>query len=138
MSVYLDASVVVPMFVAETTSPRVDAWLTAQPDIRLSQWTVAEVSSALSHRQRTGRLSPAEREAAEIELDRWLASGAPVLDVGPDDLEAARVLLRFDPRLRTPDALHLAVVERTQAALATYDRQLAQSALAIGVEVVAP
>ena len=71
--IYLDASVVVPVLVAESTSPRIDRWLATGPDIRLSQWTVSEVSSALSHRRRTERLNAEERDAAETELDRFIA-----------------------------------------------------------------
>ena len=136
--IYLDASVVVPILVNESTSPKVDDWLATDPDIGLSQWTVSEVSSALSHRQRTERLDPEEREAAEEELDRFLARGAPLIEVGNDDIQAVRSLLRFDRMLRAPDALHLAVTIRLNAALATYDKRLATAAASIGVEVVTP
>lgn len=138
MVIYLDASVVVPVLVDELTSPGIDRWLATDPEICLSQWTVSEVSSALSHRQRTERLEPDEREAAEDELDRFLALGAPVIEVGNDDVLAARSLLRFDPQLRTPDALHLALAIRLGAALATYDKRLATAAASIDVEVVTP
>tara|TARA_R110002012_G_scaffold314387_2_gene527093 strand:+ start:39306 stop:39719 length:414 start_codon:yes stop_codon:yes gene_type:complete len=136
--IYLDASVVVPIFVVEATSPRLDAWLATDPDICLSQWTVAEFSSALSHHQRTGRLDPDERETAEEGLDRWLAQGVRLLDVGSDDVQAARALIRFDPLLRTPDALHVALTERFRMTLATYDQRLAASAVGIGIEVIQP
>lgn len=136
--IYLDASVVVPIFIAEPSSPMLDRWLATGPDICLSQWTVSEFSSALSHQQRSGRLDADEREAAETELDRWLSQGVTMIEIGNDDVQAARSLLRFDPVLRTPDALHLAVTERLGTALATYDRRLAASAASIGIEVIAP
>ena len=136
--IYLDASVVVPIFVVEATSPRLDVWLATHPDICLSPWTVAEFSSALSHHQRTGRLAPDEREAAEDGLDQWLAQGVRLLDVGSDDVRAARTLIRFDPLLRTPDALHVALAERFGLSLATYDQRLAASAARIGIEAIQP
>jgi predicted nucleic acid-binding protein len=136
--IYLDASVVVPIFIVEPTSPMLDRWLATGPDICLSQWTVSEFSSALSHQQRSGRLGADERDAAEGELDRWLTQGVTVAEIGNDDVQAARALLRFDPLLRTPDALHLAVTERLGTALATYDRRLAATAASIGIEVVSP
>ena len=136
--IYLDASVVVPIFIVEPSSPMLDRWLATGPDICLSQWTVSEFSSALSHQQRLGRLDADEREAAEAELDRWLSQGVTMIEIGNDDVQAARSLLRFDPVLRTPDALHLAVTERLGTALATYDRRLAASAASIGIEVIAP
>ncbi|MFT4912107.1 MAG: putative nucleic acid-binding protein [Brevundimonas sp.] len=136
--IYLDASVVVPLFVVEATSPRLDVWLATDPDICLSPWTVAEFSSALSHHQRSGRLEPVEREAAEDGLDQWLAEGVRLLDVGNDDVRAARDLLRLDPLLRTPDALHVALTERYGMTLATYDRRMADAAARIGIEVIQP
>ena len=136
--IYLDASVVVPIFVVEATSPRLDVWLATHPDICLSPWTVAEFSSALSHHQRTGRLAPDEREAAEDGLDQWLAQGVRLLDIGNDDVRAAQTLIRFDPLLRTPDALHVALAERFGLSLATYDQRLAASAARIGIEAIQP
>ena len=61
-----------------------------------------------------------------------------MIEVGNDDIQAVRSLLRFDPMLRAPDALHLAVTIRLNAALATYDKRLATAAASIGVEVVTP
>ncbi len=136
--IYLDASVVVPIFTVEATSARIDAWLATQPDICLSPWTVAEFSSALSHHLRTGRLDPDERDAAEDGLDRWMAEGVRLIDIGSDDIQAARALIRFDPLLRTPDALHVALTERYGMMLATYDKRLAASAARIGIEVFQP
>jgi predicted nucleic acid-binding protein len=40
--------------------------------------------------------------------------------------------------LRTPDALHLAIVQRLECDLATYDRDLADAARRDGVKVIAP
>lgn len=136
--IYLDASVVVPIFITELTSPRLDAWLATDPEICLSEWTVSEFSSALSLRLRTGGLDVEERDAAELELDGWLADGILAVEVGEDDIRAARTLLRFDRNLRTPDALHLAIASRLDCRIATYDRRLAEAAVAIGMEVVVP
>lgn len=136
--IYLDASVVVPIVVAEAASPRVDEWLAADPDICVSRWTISEVSSALSHHLRTGRIDADERHAAEAALDYWMFGGVRIIEIEEDDIVALRALLRSDPLLRTPDALHLAVVMRLDCELATHDVRLAESARDIGIDVVVP
>lgn len=136
--IYLDTSVVVPVVLVEAASPRIDAWLAADPDICVSRWTVSEVSSALSHHLRTGRIDAEEREAAEAALDHWVSGGVRVVEIEEEDIAALRALLRSDPLLRTPDALHLAVVMRLDCALATHDVRLAGSARDIEIEVIVP
>ena len=134
---YLDASVVVPLIIAETSSEQMYAWLERESDICLSQWTISEVSSALSHHFRTGRIDAEEREAAEAALNQTVQD-FQLADIDDDDVIAARALLRLDTTLRAPDALHLAIVGRLDCTLATYDRRLAASARAIGMAVVSP
>lgn len=136
--IYLDASVVVPILLEEAASPRIDAWLAADPDVCVSYWTISEVSSALSHHLRTARIDQGERDAAEAALDHWLAEGVRIVEIDETDIAAVRALLRSDALLRTPDALHLAVVLRLDCELATHDVRLAESAREIGIEVVVP
>lgn len=138
MSVYLDASVVVPLFVKEATSERLYRWLEGGVDVRLSGWTVAEVSSALSHHERRGVMAPEERARVEIVFDRWLDQKGSLVEIEAADFLAARVILRRRRALRTPDALHLAIVARLGAVLATHDDRLAEAAVLEGVEVVTP
>jgi predicted nucleic acid-binding protein len=45
---------------------------------------------------------------------------------------------RFDLRLRAPDALHLAIARRLDAALVTLDRRMAAAAKEFGVAVEVP
>ncbi len=138
MSTYLDASVVVPLFVDEDSTDRMIAWLAGGHPVILSDWTVAEVSSAMSHHVRRERLDPDERDAAETNLNAWLDLSVTPLGVDPEDVIEARALLHRHPKLRTPDALHLAIVHRLGADLATYDEDLTEAAARDGVVVVAP
>lgn len=138
MSVYLDASVVVPLFVDEDSTPRMIAWLAGGQPVTLSDWTVAEVSSAMSHHVRRERLDPDERDAAETNLNAWLDLGVAPEALDPLDVIDARTLLHRHPKLRTPDALYLAIVHRLRADLATYDEDLAEAAVRDGVVVIAP
>ena len=138
MSVYLDASVVVPLFVDEDSTDRMIAWLAGGGPVTLSDWTVAEVSSAMSHHVRRERLDPDERDAAETNLNTWLDLSVTPQAVDPEDVINARALLHRHQNLRTPDALHLAIVHRLGVDLATYDQDLAEAAIRDGVVVVAP
>jgi uncharacterized protein len=138
LSVYLDASVVVPLFVDEDSTDRMIAWLAGGGPVTLSDWTVAEVSSAMSHHVRRERLDPDERDAAETHLNTWLDLSVTPQGVDPEDVVNARALLHRHPNLRTPDALHLAIVHRLGVDLATYDQDLAEAAIRDGVVVVAP
>ena len=137
MSVYLDASVLMSVFHDDDHSDRVTEWLSLRDDFIFSLWTVAEVSSALSRQVKMKNLSSRERERTETRLDLWLA-GRPMADVASDDFDLARRLLRADVRLRTPDALHIAVAVRQGLELATLDRAMAESALDFGLGVIVP
>lgn len=138
MSVYLDASVIVPLFVEEDSSERMLVWLETGVSVTLSDWSVAEVSSALSLHVRRENLDPEERDEAETRLNAWLDDSVPPVDVRPQDIIAARTMLHRHPKLRTPDALHLAIVRRLGCDLATYDDDLAQAATRDGIRVIAP
>ena len=113
-------------------------WLASAPEVVLSDWTVAEVSSALSLHVRRESLDPEERDVAENNLNAWLDMGFHVVEVDPVDVTDARDLIHRHPELRTPDALHLAIVHRLGAGLATYDYDLSIAAGRDGVEVIAP
>lgn len=138
MTAYLDASVVFSILVEDTHSERVESWLSQEPVLAFSLWTIAETSSGLSHAHRTGRLTAQERAMAESEMDRLLNPAAPSTAIGPDDFHAARGLLGRHGSLRAPDALHLALAERNGWALATLDHKLAVAATAQGVTLAFP
>ncbi len=137
MIVYLDTSVLVSMFVADSNTPR--AWRIAEQHQQLihSLWTVAEFSSALGVQVRMDRLQPAERVRAEAQLDEWMARSAEPVPPAPEDFMAARQLLRTtSASLRTPDALHLAICKRIGAALASFDNRMQQAAAALGTATI--
>ena len=138
MSVYLDASVIVPLFVQEKTSEAVLAWMASADRVIVSDWAIAEVSSAMSHHVRRRSLDPDERDLAETRVTLWLDRAAAVQEVEPEDVMACRFLLHRHPRLRTPDAMHLAIVQRLKCDLATYDHDLADAARRDAVRVIAP
>lgn len=138
MRLYLDASVLVPLFVDDDWTDRARAWARSEPDVLVSDWAVTEFSSALSLHVRKGRLDPDERDEAENTLNRWLDGRIREEPIDPEDIVQARFLLHRHEKLRAPDALHLAVVSRIQVGLVTYDLDLAAAARTDGVTVVIP
>jgi uncharacterized protein len=138
LRLYLDASVLIPLFVDDDWTDRARAWATTEPDVLVSDWAVTEFSSALSLHVRKGRLDADERDEAENALNWWLAGRVKEEPVEPEDVVDARMLLHRHAKLRAPDALHLALVLRLRVGLVTYDLDLAAAARVDGVEVVVP
>jgi predicted nucleic acid-binding protein len=137
VSLYLDASAILPIFVDETFSGAVAHFLQAadQPLI-VSEFATAEVASELSRRVRTGALDLDAVLEGLAHLDVWRAAFTTDLDLQPSDVRLAGLFVRrLELGLRAPDALHAAVCRRTGHTLVTRDRRLAGAAEALGVRV---
>ena len=137
MSVYLDASVVVPMFVADAFSERTDTFLRGSgTEIVVSDFAAAEFASAINRQVRMHRLTVAEGREALANFDTWTAQNAGGVGIVAADIALASAFLRrLDFNLRTPDAIHIAMVQRLGAELATFDERMAECALALGAKV---
>jgi uncharacterized protein len=140
LSHYLDASVMVPLFVSELSSDAMAKWLAGQgKDVIASRLAIAETTSAISRRRRMGELTDALGESALRALDSWCASAATIIDhIGADIAQAARLVRRPLPKLLAPDAIHLATCRRLGMTLVTNDRDLAVVAELEGVDWVRP
>lgn len=137
MTLYLDTSVLVSAFVEDDHSDRAAAFLVRHADVAVSRWGQAEFSSALALLSRTGDLDDEERRAIETTFDGWIERQQKC-PLDEADVNRCRRLIQDGVRLRTPDALHLALVLRRGYGLATFDRDLARAAELSGVEVVIP
>jgi uncharacterized protein len=139
VSLYLDASVLVTLFVIDPSSARAEAFLSAHPEIVfVSDFGVAEFSSAVGRRVRTRDLTREDGQLAFSHLDTWVARSA-YREITTADIDAAnRILRRLDVNLRTPDAIHIAIAQRLDATLITFDRSMAASARALGIAVATP
>lgn len=132
--IYLDASVIVPLFLPEPRSHEAEAFVSGG-DFVVSDLATAEFSSALSLAVRTKRLPEAAARAALATFDDWMAAHALKADTrGEDFAEATLLIRRFDLALRTPDALHIAIAARLGAKLITFDAKMAAPAKALGLE----
>ncbi len=140
MSVYFDACVLVPIFVREAASDRVNAFLDSQTSsLHVSDLGIAEVAAALSRRVREGKDTAVAAHQTLAALDAWVAEATVKLAIEPGDIRRANVIVRrFDLKLLTPDAIHAAVCERLGLTLVTLDRRLADAGELLGLGVIAP
>ena len=137
MTVYLDASVVVSLFVADANTLRAWRLVELHPVAVISLWTIAEFSSALGVQDRMGRLKTKERALAEAKLDQWLGAGIEqIAPTAEDYLTVRRILRASQLNLRTPDALHLALCGRLRADLASFDKRMVQAAGELGIPAI--
>jgi hypothetical protein len=137
VSVYLDASALVPTLIKEAGTKAVDDFLCATDDLLVvSDLAAAEVTSAVSRLLRTGRLGRDQADALLDEFDVWRAAATTTVDFLPADFRQGKLFVRnFDLGLRAPDALHAAICRRTGDRMVTLDRRLATAAATLGVAV---
>lgn len=139
MSLYLDASALVAGVVTEAGTPAIDrVLLDAETTLEVSGLAVIEVSSAISRLCRMGVLAEAEANERLAQFDLWLARDANLVQHNEADTYAANDFVRRVAfKLRAPDALHLAICQRREARLVTFDRRLAAGAEALDIAVLA-
>ncbi len=109
---YLDTSVLVPLFVPEDASQTIRNWFDkqSQAELTISEWTCTEFMSAIGIKVRTGDLDQAQG-AAVIQLFRQIAEDSFIILVPTkaDFLLASEYLAQFGLGLRAGDALHVAL-----------------------------
>ena len=137
MNVYVDASVLVALFTNDPLTRRADGFLRREgPALAVSDFARAEFASAVSRRVRTGELTTGEAREAFSAVDVWTARAVQSLTTSSADVAAATAFLRrLDLPLRTPDALNIAIAERSGCTLLTFDRKMAENAKAVGLSV---
>jgi predicted nucleic acid-binding protein len=139
MTVYLDASIIVPLIVTEPDSEAVAAWFDDLVEAAcLGRLSVGEAASALSRKQRMGELTMEQGQQALALLDE-IAGSVDTIEHTPADLTLAGQLVRLPtPKLLMPDAIHLATCRRLRLRLATADADLLVRAAAEKVACVRP
>ena len=139
-SVYLDASILVPLFVDDRHSDRAQSFLEEGPyELIVSDFAAAEFASALARRVRMKELSLHQATAAFARFDGWTARETERVDIEASDVSRAQLILRqLNLPLRTPDALNIAIAHRLGARLPTFDRRMATSAQKLGTALAGP
>jgi predicted nucleic acid-binding protein len=140
VTLWLDASVVVSVMAAESTSLAVDRSLAeATGAILVSDFCVAETSAAIARLARTGQKSPADADRLFDELDEWIADLAERRIIEPEDVALAIDFVRQPGlSLRAPDAIHIAAAQRVGATLITLDKGMARAAALLGIPHLNP
>jgi predicted nucleic acid-binding protein len=103
----------------------------------VSNLSTAEFSAVIARRVRTRDLRAEEARTAFANFDLWCGRHTRLVEINSSDVAGATALMRrLDFPLRTPDALHIAILQRCGCGLFTFDRTMAKVARALGVGLV--
>jgi uncharacterized protein len=140
LSLYLDTSVLVALIVPEPLSDHADRFIASNREpLLVSDLASAEFSSTISRRVRIGESTFEEARSDLSDFDTLLIRFAKRVEIGAADVAVAMTFLRrLDLPLLTPDAIHIAITQRLDATLVTFDRQMATSARALDTAVATP
>ncbi len=135
---YLDTSIIVSVLTDEAATEKVQTWLEyrSPADLHISDWVIAEVSSALSMKVRTGAVSLDDRASALAFFRQMIVENFIVLPMTSAHFQAAaRLADQHHLGLRAGDALHMALATDVGATLFTLDKRLAEAGKQIGASV---
>jgi predicted nucleic acid-binding protein len=137
--VYVDTSVLVPLFLNEPHSAAVANWYAREKgELVAAAWCVPEFASAIGIKQRTGAIDAQQAQGAWARFERMAAADLRLLAVEPADFfRAAELVLDAASALRAGDALHLACAEAAGAThMATLDDILSRNAQRLKIKPV--
>jgi predicted nucleic acid-binding protein len=136
---YLDTSVLIKLYVAETLSTEVERFVGEADGIVISRLSTLEWHCAMARRARTGQITQEYLNLARTEFTRHLAEGYFRIVPYDDPLlnDALRVLDSANPvPLRTLDAIHLTAVRNAGVTrIATADDVMRRAAHQLQLEV---
>ena len=137
--IYIDTSALVPAFIREPKSEAVLAWIeTSGERLIVSEWAIAEFSSATAIKVRTGGIAPATAKQARARFLNFAQDHC--LIAVPQRAEfrrAAELAGDANLKLRAGDALHLAIAEAGKAqGILCLDEIMGAGAKTIGLDVV--
>jgi uncharacterized protein len=137
--VYVDTSVLVPLFLHEPHSQAASAWYTREKrELVAAARCVPEFASALGIKQRTGAIDAQQTQAAWQRFERMVAADLRLLALAPAHFHrAAELALDAASSLHAGDALHLACAEAAGAKhMATLDDVLSRNAQRLKMKLV--
>ncbi|MBW4477836.1 MAG: type II toxin-antitoxin system VapC family toxin [Tolypothrix brevis GSE-NOS-MK-07-07A] len=136
--IYLDTSIVAPLYWLEALSDTVEELVLSESELGLSQLVEVEFVSALSRRVRMREISQDDATTIVERFQTDIDSGFYTrINLETIHYHLAREWIsRFTTPLRTLDALHLAVASQNNIRLVTADAALAASAQFLGVNII--
>ncbi len=137
--VYVDTSVLVPLFLNEPHSLAASDWYAHEKsELVAAAWCIPEFASALGIKQRSGAIDAQLAQRAWERFKRMVAADLRLLPVEPANFHrAAELVLNAASPLRAGDALHLACAEAAGAKrMATLDDVLSRSAQRLKMKLV--
>ena len=132
---YLDAAVLVSLYVPENTTVAAESLVAGESDVAVSALTLLETLVALERKRKAGGMTAsavsAVRSRIEADVNSQRLGRHAVEDA---DYHGADALSRQVPGpLRSLDAIHAAVAQRLGMELVTLDRRLYEAARAAGI-----
>jgi uncharacterized protein len=136
--IYVDTSLLLPVYVLEERSEEANRILETSSSIIISDLTFAEFHVGLARKVKLGTLSAPQSGAAQAALESHLREGLlQRVALRSAHYEAAgHMASKASVMLRTLDALHVAVAAGLGAQVATFDGRLADAARDLGFEVL--
>jgi uncharacterized protein len=136
---YFDTSFIVPYFLPEATSDRIQQFFSARQgdELTISHWTRVEFSSMLAREVRVGGLAEQAARDADARFESTMTQSFAIVLPDRNDFDLCkRYLQRFETALRVGDALHLAIASNRGAqAFYTLDRKLLKAGRFLGLPV---
>ena len=143
MSIYLDTSVLVALFIdADVFAGRAASFFAeAKETLIVSNFAKAEFAAVVARLTRMAKIDKIEARAIFGAFDNWCSGFADeVHDVDVESLDihdADMIIRRLDLNLRAPDAINLTIARRLGASLVTFDDGMTDNARALGIVVTA-
>lgn len=141
MTFYLDTSFVVSVFSKETHSQNALTWLSDNNHLELltSGWVETEFASAISLKIRTGQLEARDLQSLQSQWQDFRSVKLRDTNMESTDYErAAQMIYMSATGLRSGDALHLAICERLNAKIVTFDKGLQKAADQFNIAATIP
>jgi predicted nucleic acid-binding protein len=136
LTVYLDTSVLVGLFVAHDGFAARAQALAETPGFApiVSDFVSTEFASVIARLTRMSSLHPDGAREIFAEFDAWAAARADLAEVAAIDVQTAEGFIRrLDLSIRAPDAINLAIASRLGAPIATFDQGMAACATTLGI-----
>jgi uncharacterized protein len=136
LSLYLDASALLPLFIEEARTAQAHESLRGNVLI-ISDFAIAEFSSGVARRTRAGEINDSGAASVFAALDAWTLKATRRETLTAGDVNVAISLVRrLELGLRAPDAVNIAIAQRCAATLLTFDERMARSARSLGMTVI--